>query len=120
MKERRAVINATAERYQKATKKDRSRILDEFTRLTGYTRKYAAWILTNWHRRRILTVGGVRRIYVFGVKKARKGSLRSKRPVTYGPETLRHLKQLWAIAGGLYKVGVWGKPRDHGKCDVTA
>jgi len=47
MKERRAVINATAERYQKATKKDRTRILDEFTRLTGYTRKYAAWILTN-------------------------------------------------------------------------
>ncbi|MBE0618563.1 MAG: hypothetical protein IH608_11660 [Proteobacteria bacterium] len=50
MRERRAVLNATAKRYQKATKKDRGRILDEFTLLTGYGRKYAAWVLTNWHR----------------------------------------------------------------------
>lgn len=101
MRERRAVLNATAKRYQKATKKDRGRILDEFTLLTGYGRKYAAWVLTNWHRRRILTVGGVRTMYVFGLKKVRKGSSRPKRPPTYGPETLRHLKQLWALAGGL-------------------
>ncbi|MBE0618562.1 MAG: transposase family protein, partial [Proteobacteria bacterium] len=48
-----------------------------------------------------MTVGGVRTMYVFGLKKVRKGSSRPKRPPTYGPETLRHLKQLWALAGGL-------------------
>lgn len=101
MRERRAVINATAARYQRATKKHRGLILDEFTRLTGYGRKYAAWVLTNWHRRRVLTIGGVRTVYVFGLKKPRKGSSRAKRPPNYGPETLRHLKQLWALAGGL-------------------
>ena len=101
MRVRRAVLNVTAKRYQKATKKDRGRILDEFTHVTDYGRKYAAWLLTNWHRRRVLTVGGVRTVFVFGLKKVRKGLVRPKRPPTYGPETVRHLKQLWALAGGL-------------------
>lgn len=101
MRERRVVINATAKRYQKSSKKERGLILDEFTSLTGYGRKYAAWVLTNWHRRRILTIGGVRTVFVFGLKKAHKGSARVKRPATYGAETLRLLKQLWALAGGL-------------------
>lgn len=101
MRERRAVVNATATRYQKETKKGRTPILDGTTRLTRYGRKCGTWVLTNWHRRRVLTIGGVRRIYVFGLKKTRKGSVRSNRPPTYGPETLCHLKQQWAIAGGL-------------------
>lgn len=102
MRERRAVLNATAKRYQASTKKLRGVILDEFTHTTGYSRKHAAWVLTNWLRKRVFTIGGRRTIYVFGLKTAKpKGKNAPKRPATYGPDIARLLKQLWAIAGGL-------------------
>jgi len=102
MRERRAVVNATAKRYQHATKKQRAVILDEFTQTTGYTRTYAARVLANWLRKKVLTIGGVRTIYVLGLKKSRpKGKNPPKRPATYGADIARLVKQLWAIAGGL-------------------
>jgi hypothetical protein len=45
MKERKAVAKATAERYLGAGKKEKGRILDEFTLLTGYNRSYARHVL---------------------------------------------------------------------------
>lgn len=102
MRVRRTVIDETAKRYQHASKKERGLILDQFTRLTRYGRKYTAWLLANWHRRKVLTIGGVRTVYVFGLKKpCPKGKNPPKRPPSYGPDILRHLKQLWALAGGL-------------------
>lgn len=102
MRERRVVVDATAKRYQKATKKERTRILDEFIVLTRYRRSYGAWLLANWKRRKVLTIGGVRTMYVFGLKKSRpKCKNQPKRPATYGPDILRLLKQLWALAAGL-------------------
>jgi len=102
MRERRVVVDVTAKRYQKATKKDRTRILDEFTVLTRYRRSYAAWLLANWKRRKVLTIRGVRTVYIFGLKRPRaKGQNPAKRPRTYGADILRLLKQLWALAAGL-------------------
>lgn len=102
MKARRAVIEATAKRYQSARKKERGRILDEFTVLTRYGRKYAAWILAHWKRRRVLTIGGVRTIFVVGSPRPRKrGANAPKRPRTYGPDIVRLVKELWGLAGGL-------------------
>ncbi|MBP1658159.1 MAG: putative transposase for insertion sequence element [Bacteroidetes bacterium] len=101
MRERHGVVNATAKRYQHSTKKARGQILDEFTKLTRYGRRYAAWLLTNWRRRRVLTIGGVRTVYTFGLKKARKGRIVPKRPRTYGADLQRLLIQLWALSGGL-------------------
>jgi hypothetical protein len=40
------IINAIKERYQKATKKEKKRILDEFTAVSGYHRKHASRLLT--------------------------------------------------------------------------
>ena len=102
MKARRAVIEATAKRYQSARKKERGRILDEFTALTRYGRKYASWVLAHWKRRRVLTIGGMRTIFVFGSPRPRKrGANAPKRPPTYGPDIVRLVKELWALAGGL-------------------
>jgi hypothetical protein len=101
MRERHGVVDATAKRYQTSTKKDRGRILDEFTKVTHYGRKYAAWLLTNWKRRRVLTIGGVRRVYVFGLRKTRKGRTPPKRPRTYGTDVQHLLRELWALSGGL-------------------
>jgi hypothetical protein len=45
MKEKKAVTNQIRSRYQKANRKEKSAILNEFIQLTGYNRKYALRIL---------------------------------------------------------------------------
>ena len=51
MAERRAVVKATARRYQRGGKKEKQKLLDEFTELTGYNRSYARTVLRNYGRR---------------------------------------------------------------------
>jgi len=46
MKERQRIIAETATRYREASKKEKGRILNELTALTGYNRLYAMHLLT--------------------------------------------------------------------------
>ena len=48
MKEKRKITVLLAQRYRKARKKEKSRILDEFVKLTTYNRNYAGWKLANY------------------------------------------------------------------------
>ena len=48
MKEKQALTREVSKRYQQAGKKEKTKILDEFTENTGYNRKYALHILANW------------------------------------------------------------------------
>ena len=41
--ERRVLVRGLSERYRKAGKKEKGRMLDEFVEMTGYNRSYAAW-----------------------------------------------------------------------------
>ncbi len=50
MAERRAVVKATARRYQRGRKKEKQKILDEFVELTGYNRSYARTVLRSYGR----------------------------------------------------------------------
>ena len=92
MKERRSVTAVVAKRYQKATKKEKSVILGEYTQLTGYNRCYAAFLLRN-HGRKLrinnntVLVGDCRK----RVKRIRDG--------TYDEEVVRVLKKVWLIMG---------------------
>ena len=53
LQERRVVTKGNFERYQKAPKKEKTRMLDEFVALTGYTRHHAAQVLRTWGKRRL-------------------------------------------------------------------
>lgn len=68
-------------RYLKASKRERGRILDEFTAVTGYNRKYAIHLLRN------------------GRPKQR--GKRVGRRWTYGPEVVAALVQVWEASGHL-------------------
>ncbi len=47
MKARQSLVRVTAGRYQKASKKEKRKILDEFVQSTGYQRCYASYV---WSR----------------------------------------------------------------------
>ncbi len=88
--ERHKATKITAARYQKAGKKKKGAILDEFIELTGYDRCYASYLLKNhgkkvWINERTVVVGDI-------CKRRKRGSQR-----TYGDDVLRVLKQIWVI-----------------------
>ena len=51
LKTRREVSKETFKRYQKARKKEKTKILNEYVALTGYTRHHAAQVLSRWGKR---------------------------------------------------------------------
>jgi hypothetical protein len=85
MAERRVLTKAMCERYRKATKKVKGRILDEYVEATGQTRCYARLVLRN-HGRHVEVRPGIR---VEG--DARRRPIREKKRI-YGPELLAPLK----------------------------
>lgn len=90
MKERKVVTKAVCERYRKAPKKDKGRILDEFVKLTGHNRVYAARLLRN-HGRRV-EVAPCR--FVEGDVRLRPRTVRNR---TYTREVVDVLKKLWVM-----------------------
>lgn len=94
MGERKAVTNQIAARYRKAVKKEKGKMLDEFVALTGYNRKYAIWILSNWGRKRYCRIDGQLVQIVVGKSKRRK---RRKRPRVYDKTVFTALRRVWYI-----------------------
>ncbi len=70
-------------RYSEASKKERSGILDEFVKTTGYHRKYAIGVLG-------------------GKRKRSKQPIRRPRRALYGDEEARALLRLWELFDGIY------------------
>jgi len=56
MDQKRVLSGKLAERYRGCkSRKDRSRILDELVQLSGCDRHYAAWVLRNFGKRRVVS-----------------------------------------------------------------
>lgn len=85
MSERQSVTNVMREEYRRATKKRKGQMLDEFCKLTGYTRSYAAYKL-----RSLKTTRSYNK-----VKKALQKPRGPKR--RYGPEYLAPLIFVWSV-----------------------
>lgn len=99
VKERYAIIRELAPRYQRARKGERSKILDEFIRLTGLVRTYASHVLKHYGTHKSVVVDGRRVVIVVG--QASQAKHRRKRPRRYDQAVLDALKRLWAFSNGL-------------------
>src|SRR5215212_5705846 len=78
--ERRAITETAATRYQLASKRGKSRILDELCANTGWHRNHARKALTAALQPKIVTA-------------------RSPRPVKYGPDVIAALTVCWTVLG---------------------
>src|SRR5246127_1843529 len=78
--ERRAVTEATAIRYSLASKRGKSRVLDELCATTGWHRNHARKALKAALQPKIVTA-------------------RSPRPVKYGPDVIAALTVCWTVLG---------------------
>ena len=72
MKTKKKLTEETAKRYCSANKKQKSKIIDEFTATTGYNRKYAIHILKNTARIKITHFNNVEKKTVHIITKQRK------------------------------------------------
>lgn len=90
MKERKKATAVVAARYQKARKKDKGVILDEFTKLTGYGRRYASHVL-RCHGRKVRINETC--IIQYDVRK----TATRKKPKIYDSAVEEALKKVWYI-----------------------
>ena len=89
LKARQSLVRVNADRYQKSSKKEKGKILDEFVESTGYRRCYASLLLSR-HGRRVRVD---RKTTLIGDISKR---VRKKREVIYGPDVLEAVKKIWA------------------------
>ncbi len=52
LREKKAAVREVFKRYKRASKKEKGKILDEFVKLTDYTRCYGSYILRNLGKKR--------------------------------------------------------------------
>ena len=98
MKTRNKICKEIYRRYQKAGKKGKAKILDEYAQTLGYNRDYLAWLLTNWGKTRYAHCGGksvkfVAQEPVKGRRKAPGGG----RPEKYHAAFVEALKAVWEL-----------------------
>src|SRR5438132_1196931 len=91
MKERKHMVEATAGRYRRARKKEKTAILNEFVELTEFARSYAAMVLRNHGR--VVTVKPKLRVRGDVGKKLRRPG---RRP-DYDQQVVKVLIKVWRI-----------------------
>jgi len=102
MKEKQAVTREMVAKYKRATKKQKGKILDTLTGLTGYNRSYAARVLRQRARPAVLGRGVVDGVKVKLVEDERtKRKKRRKRRRTYDKDVLVALQKVWVICDGI-------------------
>lgn len=90
MGERRSLVRVNASRYQKGSKKEKRKILDEFVESTGYHRTYASYLLSR-HGKQVRVAP---KTTIVGDLHKR---VHKKREPQYGAEVVEALKRIWMI-----------------------
>jgi hypothetical protein len=115
MKEKQAVTREYKPRYQKATKKEKQTLPDEFTRLSGYHRKSAVRLLNRKPVREVLVcVDG--KLVKLKPEKKRPANRKGKR--VYTDEVIASLRLVWTFFR--YKCGKILSPLMRQQMDCIA
>ena len=93
MKERQSLIRETSARYRAGTKKEKTKILDEFVQVTGYNRKYALHRLKNGKKETLVRLNGE----LIKLKAPLKKRKKREGKKIYGPEVIASLRLIWAF-----------------------
>jgi hypothetical protein len=99
MKTRKKICGRIFKRYQKAGKKGKAKILDEYAPLLDYNRGYLAHLLTNWGKTRYAVSGGKL------VKYTAKPAVKSRHKAPAGKKTGRPEKYHKAFVKAL--IDIW-------------
>jgi len=96
MRQKKTITKELKARYNRATKKRKGLILDEFCALTGYNRSYASWILKIKKERVLGYIKTEGKIVKFVA--AKKNSNKKKgRPNIYTYDVFLALKKIWIV-----------------------
>jgi hypothetical protein len=101
METRKKICKEIYKRYQKARKKEKGKILNEYSRTLDYNRNYLAHLLANWGKTRYSVLNGklikyVAKEPVKGRKKA-QGGKKTGRPGKYNDAFFEVLKGVWEL-----------------------
>jgi len=99
MKTRKKICGRLYKRYQRASKKGKAKILDEYAPMLGHNRDYLAHLLTNWGKKRYSVSDGkpvkyVAKPAVQGRQKA-PGGKKTGRPEKYHSAFVEALVAIW-------------------------
>ena len=92
MRQKKAVTRELRDRYSKSSKKEKTMMLDEFIRLTRYSRSYAARVLRLKEVLGYMNIGGKRVRLVRDKRKTKR-----KKKKFYDESVLVSLKEIWKI-----------------------
>ena len=92
MREKKSVSREFARRYQSGSKKVKSKILDEYVKLTNYRRDYASFLLKNWNKKVYFNGGRVVVIGDFINERSKSGRKRK-----YCDNTLSIIYNFWEL-----------------------
>jgi hypothetical protein len=125
MRQKKAVTKELKKRYNRASKKKKTIMLDEFCAVTGYNRCYASWIL-KFKKDKVLgyvKTGGKTIKFVAEDKKKRG---KKGRPRIYTHDVFLALKKIWAIFDLIcgkrlspFMAEAVRKLKKHGEIEIT-
>jgi hypothetical protein len=92
MGEKRALTRETVRRYRTADKTGKQRILDEFTKITGYNRKYAIHILSTWGQEKVRIIDGKPVKFIVGTPKK---PMKRVGKIIYDELVRESVKKIW-------------------------
>jgi hypothetical protein len=94
MQEKKAFTNEISKQYQRAGKKEKTAILDELVKTTGYNRKYVLHVLANWGKTVTVRRDGGTAGLTAAPRKRRKGGGRKPK---YSGGFVTVLRAIWAF-----------------------
>jgi hypothetical protein len=125
MRQKKAITKELKKRYNRASKKKKAIMLDEFCATTGYNRSYASWILKTKKQKVLgyLRTGGKTIKFVAEDKKKNK---KKGRPRIYTHDVFLALKKIWAIFDLIcgkrlapFMAEAVRKLKKHGEIEIT-